>query len=81
MPWLFSACGQCEYCITGWETLCESQQNGGYSVDGSYAEYVVADARYVAHFPEGMNLAESGSHNLCRCNRLQRVKGNGYKSR
>ena len=59
VPWLFSACGQCEYCITGWETLCESQQNGGYSVDGSYAEYVVADARYVAHFPEGMNLAEA----------------------
>ncbi|MBO9640920.1 MAG: alcohol dehydrogenase catalytic domain-containing protein, partial [Siphonobacter aquaeclarae] len=53
VPWLFSACGTCEYCITGWETLCESQQNGGYSVDGSYAEYVVADARYVAHFPAG----------------------------
>src|SRR6476659_8183991 len=46
VPWLFSACGECEYCITGWETLCESQQNGGYSVDGRYAEYVVADARY-----------------------------------
>lgn len=58
VPWLFSACGTCEYCITGWETLCESQQNGGYSVDGSYAEYVVADARYVARFPAGVNLAE-----------------------
>lgn len=58
VPWLFSACGCCEYCITGWETLCESQQNGGYSVDGSYAEYVVADARYVAHFPPGVNFLE-----------------------
>jgi propanol-preferring alcohol dehydrogenase len=58
VPWLFSACGYCEYCITGWETLCESQQNGGYSVDGSYAEYVVADARYVARFPAGINFAE-----------------------
>jgi len=57
-PWLFSACGCCEYCITGWETLCESQQNGGYSVDGGYAEYVVADARYVARFPEGINFQE-----------------------
>jgi propanol-preferring alcohol dehydrogenase len=55
VPWLFSACGYCEYCISGWETLCESQQNGGYSVDGSYAEYVVADARYVAHFPSGID--------------------------
>jgi alcohol dehydrogenase, propanol-preferring len=58
VPWLFSACGYCEYCITGWETLCESQQNGGYSVDGGYAEYVVADARYVAHLPTGINFAE-----------------------
>lgn len=58
VPWLFSACGCCEYCITGWETLCESQQNGGYSVDGSYAEYVVADARYVARFPAGINFSE-----------------------
>ncbi|MHA4895552.1 alcohol dehydrogenase AdhP [Pedobacter sp. PWIIR3] len=57
-PWLFSACGCCEYCITGWETLCESQQNGGYSVDGGYAEYVVADARYIARFPEGINFLE-----------------------
>lgn len=58
VPWLFSACGSCEYCITGWETLCASQQNGGYSVDGSYAEYVVADARYVARFPAGINFSE-----------------------
>ncbi len=57
-PWLFSACGCCEYCITGWETLCESQKNGGYSVDGGYAEYVVADARYVAKFPAGINFLE-----------------------
>jgi alcohol dehydrogenase, propanol-preferring len=55
VPWLYSACGHCEHCITGWETLCESQQNGGYSVDGSYAEYVVADARYVGHLPAGIN--------------------------
>jgi propanol-preferring alcohol dehydrogenase len=58
VPWLFSACGSCEYCITGWETLCESQQNGGYSVDGGFAEYVVADARYVARFPAAINFLE-----------------------
>ena len=38
VPWLYSACGHCEHCITGWETLCESQVNGGYSIDGGYAE-------------------------------------------
>lgn len=55
VPWLYSACGGCEHCITGWETLCESQQNGGYSVDGSYAEYVIADARYVGKLPANTN--------------------------
>ena len=56
VPWLYSACGCCEQCITGWETLCDHQQNGGYSVDGSYAEYVVADARYVAHLPANTDM-------------------------
>lgn len=58
VPWLYSACGGCEHCITGWETLCESQQNGGYSVDGGFAEYVLADARYVGHLPSNVNFLE-----------------------
>jgi propanol-preferring alcohol dehydrogenase len=56
VPWLYSACGCCEQCITGWETLCDHQQNGGYSVDGSYAEYVIADSRYVAHLPANTDM-------------------------
>ncbi len=58
VPWLYSACGCCEYCITGWETLCEKQQNGGYSVNGSFAEYVIADARYVGKLPKDANFLE-----------------------
>lgn len=58
VPWLYSACGCCDYCTTGWETLCETQQNGGYSVDGGYAEYVVADSRYIAHLPAGTDMIE-----------------------
>lgn len=58
VPWLYSACGCCEFCITGWETLCDQQQNGGYSVDGGFAEYVLADSRYVAHFPANINFTE-----------------------
>lgn len=58
VPWLYSACGGCDHCITGWETLCETQQNGGYSVDGGFAEYVVADARYVGHLPNNPNFLE-----------------------
>lgn len=58
VPWLYSACGCCDFCLTGWETLCLEQQNGGYSVDGGFAEYVIADSRYVAHFPPYVNFAE-----------------------
>ncbi|WP_300344297.1 alcohol dehydrogenase AdhP [Nesterenkonia sp.] len=51
--WLWSACGSCEYCRTGWETLCESQLNGGYSTDGSFGQYMLVDARFAAVIPEG----------------------------
>lgn len=55
IPWLHTACGACEYCFTGWETLCEQQQNTGYSVDGGFAEYVLADAGYVGRIPDGLD--------------------------
>ncbi len=58
VPWLYSACGHCEHCMAGWETLCESQENAGYSVDGGYADYVVADADYVGHLPSDVNFLE-----------------------
>lgn len=58
VPWLYSACGGCDHCITGWETLCETQENGGYSVDGGFAEYVIADARYVGKLPANVNFLE-----------------------
>lgn len=51
--WLWSACGNCDYCRTGWETLCHEQVNGGYSVDGSFGEYMLIDTRYAPKIPEG----------------------------
>lgn len=51
--WLWSACGHCEYCRSGWETLCEQQKNGGYSVDGSFGEYMLVDATYAPRIPAG----------------------------
>ena len=56
--WLWSACGVCEFCRTGWETLCPQQQNGGYSVDGSFGEYMLVDERFAARIPEGVNTDE-----------------------
>jgi propanol-preferring alcohol dehydrogenase len=52
IAWLGSACGHCGHCVAGWETLCEAQQNSGYSVDGSHAEYAVANDRYVVDVPD-----------------------------
>jgi propanol-preferring alcohol dehydrogenase len=55
MPWLGHACGHCDHCVSGWETLCEEQQNTGYSIDGGFADYAVADATYVVSVPEGVS--------------------------
>jgi alcohol dehydrogenase, propanol-preferring len=54
VPWLHTACGYCPHCRTGWETLCASQQNTGYSVNGSFAEYALADPNYVGRLPDGL---------------------------
>ncbi|WP_374372973.1 alcohol dehydrogenase AdhP [Dongia sp.] len=58
VPWLHDACGCCEHCITGWETLCESQHDTGYSVNGGFAEYVIGVADYVGRLPDKVNFAE-----------------------
>lgn len=58
VPWLYSSCGHCVYCLSSWETLCESQLNTGYSVNGGFAEYVIADPNYVGHIPAGVDLIE-----------------------
>jgi alcohol dehydrogenase, propanol-preferring len=55
IPWLGYACGHCDYCVSGWETLCESQQNTGYSVDGGFAEFAKAHASHVVKVPEGVD--------------------------
>ncbi|GKQ37471.1 alcohol dehydrogenase AdhP [Streptomyces sp. A012304] len=55
VPWLGWACGRCEHCLSGWETLCEKQQNTGYSVDGGYAEKMLAPADFAAVVPDGID--------------------------
>ena len=59
IAWLGSACGHCRYCISGWETLCESQQNSGYSIDGAWAEYALADDRYVVTVPDEVSSVDA----------------------
>lgn len=55
IPWLFEACGMCDYCITSRENMCPSARYGGYTADGSFADYCVAPAAYVARIPDGLD--------------------------
>ena len=58
-PWLYSACGHCEYCLSAWETVCPEAQFGGYTRDGGFAEYLIADPAYVAHIPASLRVMEA----------------------
>jgi len=53
VAWLHRTCGVCEYCRTGRENLCDAPQFTGYTVDGGYAEYIVAPESFVYAIPEG----------------------------
>ena len=59
VPWLYSACGHCEYCLSAWETVCPEAQFGGYTKNGGFAEYILADPNYVAHIPAGLKPHEA----------------------
>jgi propanol-preferring alcohol dehydrogenase len=59
VPWLYSACGHCEYCLSAWETVCGEAQFGGYTKNGGFAEYILADPDYVAHIPAGLSAIEA----------------------
>lgn len=53
VPWLGRTCGICRYCVGGRENLCDAAQFTGYTRDGGYAEYTVADSRFCFHLPDG----------------------------
>jgi propanol-preferring alcohol dehydrogenase len=59
VPWLYSACGHCEYCLSAWETVCGEAEYGGYTKNGGFAEYVLADPDYVAHVPAGLSAQQA----------------------
>src|SRR5271157_4096877 len=57
LAWLHDSCGWCEYCQTGWDALCLAQRNSGYTVNGSFAEYAIGSAAYVAQLPNNPDFA------------------------
>ena len=55
IPWLGWTCGECEYCTSGRENLCERAQFTGYTIDGGYAEFTVSDARFAFPIPDAFD--------------------------
>jgi len=79
IPWLGYACGTCDYCVSGWETLCESQLNTGYSIDGGFAEYVKAHAGYVVKVPTGVDPFDAAPLTCAGVTTYKAVKVSGAK--
>jgi len=79
MPWLGYACGECQYCEDGWETLCEQQVNTGYGRDGSYAEYVTANAGYVAKVPASIDPLDAAPLTCAGVTTYKAVKVSGAR--
>ena len=80
MPWLGYACGTCDYCVSGWETLCESQENMGYSIDGGFGEYATAYARYVVKVPDGIESFDAAPLTCAGVTTYKAVKVAGTRS-
>lgn len=80
IPWLGWACGQCEFCLSGRETLCEQQQNSGYSVDGAYAEYAVASAGYAVPVPAAVSQLDAAPLSCAGLTTYKAVKAAGARS-
>ena len=79
IPWLGYACGTCEYCVSGWETLCEQQLNTGYFLDGAYAEYAKAFARYVGKVPASVKPLEAAPLTCAGVTTYKAVKVSGAR--
>lgn len=79
MPWLGYACGTCDYCVSGWETLCESQLNTGYSIDGGFAEYAKAHARHVVEVPQAVDPVDAAPLTCAGVTTYKAVKVSGAK--
>ena len=80
IPWLGYACGTCEYCVSGWETLCEGQLNTGYSIDGAFAEYAKASAGYVAIVPHGVHPFDAAPLTCAGVTTYKAVKVSGART-
>ena len=79
MPWLGYACGTCDYCVSGWETLCREQKNTGYGMNGGFAEYAVGYARHVVRVPEGIDAMDAAPLTCAGVTTYKAVKVGGTR--
>jgi propanol-preferring alcohol dehydrogenase len=80
VPWLGWACGACEACASGWETLCPSARYTGYSVNGAFAEYVVADAGFVGIVPDEIDPLDAAPLTCAGVTTYKAIKVSGARS-
>ncbi len=80
MPWLGYACGCCDYCVSGWETLCLEQKMMGYTINGGFGEYATAYARYVVKVPEGIDPFDAAPLTCAGVTTYKAVKVAGTRS-
>jgi propanol-preferring alcohol dehydrogenase len=79
IPWLADACGHCDQCVSGWETLCLAQHNSGYSVDGGYAQYALAHGDYVVKVPQGLDPLDAAPLSCAGVTAYKAVKISGAR--
>ena len=80
VPWLGWACGACEACASGWETLCPNARYTGYTVNGGFAEYVVAEAAFVGLVPSSIDPLDAAPLTCAGVTTYKAVKVSGARS-
>jgi propanol-preferring alcohol dehydrogenase len=80
VPWLGWACGACELCASGWETLCPNARYTGYTVNGGFAEYVVAEASFVGRVPASVDPLDAAPLTCAGVTTYKAVKVSGARS-
>jgi len=80
IPWLGWACGACEYCASGWETLCPDARYTGYTVDGGFSEFALADAAFVGLVPASVDPLDAAPLTCAGVTTYKAVKVSGARS-
>lgn len=79
LPWIWQACGACDYCVDGWETLCPNAIYGGYIADGGYGEFFKVDSRYCGIVPQGLSFEQAGPFTCAGVTTYKAVKVSGIQ--